>query len=45
MIASLAKERGLYVISDEVYREFVYDGLKATSIMEIEGYRKRMQFL
>ncbi len=37
MIASIAKERGLYIISDEVYREFVYDGLKATSIMEIDG--------
>ena len=37
MIASIAKEKGVYVISDEVYREFVYDGLKATSIMEIEG--------
>ncbi len=37
MIADLAKERGIFVISDEVYREFVYDGLKATSILEIEG--------
>lgn len=37
MIASLAKDRDLFVISDEVYREFVYDGLKATSIMEIDG--------
>jgi aspartate aminotransferase len=37
MVADIAKDNGLYVISDEVYREFVYDGLKATSIMEIEG--------
>jgi len=37
MIADIAKERGIFVISDEVYREFVYDGLKATSILEIEG--------
>lgn len=37
MVADIAKSRNLYVISDEVYREFVYDGLKSTSIMEIEG--------
>ncbi len=37
MVADLAKENDLYIISDEVYREFVYDGGKATSIMEIEG--------
>lgn len=37
MIADMAKAHNLYVISDEVYREFVYDGLSATSIMEIDG--------
>lgn len=37
MIADMAKAHNLYVISDEVYREFVYDGLKSTSIMEIDG--------
>ena len=36
-IAKIAKENDLYVISDEVYREFVYDGLSHTSIMDIEG--------
>lgn len=37
MIADIAKDRDLYVISDEVYREFVYEGRTSTSIMEIEG--------
>ena len=36
-IAKIAKENDLFVISDEVYREFVYDGLSHTSIMDIEG--------
>jgi len=32
-IADLAIKHNLFVISDEVYREFVYDGLKHTSIL------------
>ena len=35
-IANIAKENNLYVISDEVYREFVYDGSVHTSILDIE---------
>lgn len=31
MLAEIAKEKGLFIISDEVYREFVYDGLEFTS--------------
>lgn len=27
----------LFLIADEVYREFTYDGLKHTSVMELEG--------
>jgi len=34
MIADIARERGLYVLSDEVYREFVYEG-EHTSIFDI----------
>lgn len=33
-IVALAKEHNLFIISDEVYREFIYDGLHHTSIME-----------
>lgn len=36
-LARLCIKYGLYLISDEVYREFVYDGLKHTSVLEIEG--------
>ncbi|MFZ2958737.1 MAG: pyridoxal phosphate-dependent aminotransferase [Candidatus Ozemobacteraceae bacterium] len=36
-LAALAKKRGLYILSDEVYREFTYDGLEHTSIMHIPG--------
>ncbi|MDP2174231.1 MAG: pyridoxal phosphate-dependent aminotransferase [Candidatus Cloacimonadaceae bacterium] len=36
-LASLAKKHGLYLISDEVYREFVYDGMTHTSILQIPG--------
>jgi len=36
-IAKIAKDNDLFVISDEVYREFVYDGLSHTSILDIEG--------
>lgn len=36
-LAKLAKKHNLYVIADEVYREFTYDGLKHTSILQIPG--------
>lgn len=35
MIASLCRDRGLFLVADEVYREFVYDGRKATSALEL----------
>ncbi|MGM0600580.1 MAG: pyridoxal phosphate-dependent aminotransferase [Candidatus Rifleibacteriota bacterium] len=36
-LAYLAKKHEIYVMADEVYREFTYDGLKHTSITQIEG--------
>lgn len=33
MLADIAKEHDLYIIADEVYREFVYDDLKYTSAL------------
>lgn len=37
MLASFCREHGLFLISDEVYREFVYDGRKAISALELDG--------
>ena len=37
MAAAFCREHGLFLVSDEVYREFVYDGRKAISALELEG--------
>lgn len=39
MLFAIAKKHNLFLISDEVYREFVYDGKKHVSIL---GYMKRL---
>jgi len=38
MVAGLCRERGLFLVSDEVYREFVYDGGRATSALALPGF-------
>ncbi|MCY0878026.1 MAG: pyridoxal phosphate-dependent aminotransferase [Firmicutes bacterium] len=40
-IAALARERDLWVISDEIYARLVYDGMDAPSIAQFEGMRER----
>ena len=35
MLAGFCRDHGLFLISDEVYREFVYDGRKAISALEL----------
>jgi aspartate aminotransferase len=37
LLGEIALEHDLFLISDEVYREFVYDGLKHTSVLELPG--------
>lgn len=37
MIGDICRERGLYLVSDEVYREFTYDGLSHRSAMTLPG--------
>lgn len=39
-LADFCKKHGLYLISDEVYREFIYDGLKHTSVLEVPGFEE-----
>ena len=34
-LAEIAEKHNLFLIADEVYREFVYDGQKHTSVMEL----------
>ncbi len=36
-VARFCRDRNLFLISDEVYREFVYDGLVATSALALPG--------
>src|SRR3954470_3505132 len=35
-VADFCRENGLFLISDEVYREFVYDGRNAVSALELD---------
>src|SRR6185503_19671701 len=35
MVAQFCRDHGLFLISDEVYREFVYDGRKVVSALEL----------
>ncbi|SFE16557.1 pyridoxal phosphate-dependent aminotransferase [Peptostreptococcus sp. D1] len=42
MLAEVAIEKDLWIISDEVYREFVYDGLKYTSFGNLENVADRV---
>ena len=41
-LAKVAKEKDLFIISDEVYREFTYDGLVCTSFGNIKGVKDRV---
>jgi aspartate aminotransferase len=36
-VAELCRAKGLFLVVDEVYREFVYDGRSATSLLELPG--------
>jgi aspartate aminotransferase len=42
MLAEIASKHDLFIISDEVYREFVYDGLKYTSFGTIKEIEDRV---
>lgn len=40
-LANLAREKNLFLIADEVYREFVFDGQPMTSILQLDGMEDR----
>lgn len=41
-VGRLAEEHDLFIISDEVYREFAYDGVKVTSALSLSCARERV---
>lgn len=41
-LADLARRHDLFLIGDEVYREFAYDGCKPTSLLELKGIEDRV---
>ncbi|MBI4568146.1 MAG: pyridoxal phosphate-dependent aminotransferase [Planctomycetes bacterium] len=41
MLADVARARGLFLIADEVYREFVFDGRAHASVLAIDEVRDR----
>ena len=42
MVAQFCKERELFLLADEVYREFVYDGNKAISTLTLPGFEENV---
>lgn len=42
MLADIARDRDLFIIADEVYREFCYDGKKATSFASMTDILDRV---
>jgi aspartate aminotransferase len=42
MLAAICKARGLSLIADEVYREFVYDGRKHRSVLQLPGMEQNV---
>ena len=44
-LGNLASEHGLFLLSDEVYREFVYDGMAFTSAFHLDGLEDHVVIL
>ena len=40
MVASFCRDHKLFLIADEVYREFVYDGRESLSALALEGFEE-----
>ena len=41
-VVGLVKKHDLFLVGDEVYKEFIYDGLKHKSILEYEDIKERV---
>lgn len=41
-VAAVCRDRGLYLVSDEVYREFTYDGLRHRSALTLPGLEQQV---
>ena len=44
-LANLASKHGLFLLADEVYREFVYDGVDFTSAFHLDGLEENVVVL
>ncbi len=42
MVAEFCRDHGLFLISDEVYREFVYDGRQSVSALSLAGFEDQV---
>lgn len=42
MVAEFCRDRGLFLVVDEVYREFVYDGQRARSALTLPGVEQNV---
>ncbi|MCC6348587.1 MAG: pyridoxal phosphate-dependent aminotransferase [Candidatus Eisenbacteria bacterium] len=42
LLAAICRERGLYLVADEVYREFTYGGKKHRSVLTLEGLEQQV---
>ena len=42
LVLQFCKDHGLFLVSDEVYREFVYDGRKAVSALALPGFEEQV---
>jgi len=45
LMLDIAKEHGLFIVCDEVYREFVYGGEKLLSALQFPGYEENVVVL
>ncbi|HEY6928418.1 MAG TPA: pyridoxal phosphate-dependent aminotransferase [Thermoanaerobaculia bacterium] len=42
MVASFCRDHGLFLVADEVYREFVYDGRRSVSALQLPGLEQQV---